>query len=86
MNLTPNEFYHIYNRGNNKQRIFFNDDNYLFFLKKVRTQLSSISKIISYYFMPNHFHLIIMAIERSIAPRQSFGGKPMQEFAVLYAT
>jgi putative transposase len=81
MNFTPNEFYHIYNRGNNKQRIFFNDENYLFFLKKIRAQLSPISSIIAYCLMPNHFHLIIMATEQSVIERRSFGGKPMQEFA-----
>lgn len=80
MNLVPNEFYHIYNRGNNKQRIFFTDANYLFFLKKIRDQLLPVSKIISYCLMPNHFHLIIMATEKSIKERSSFGGKPMQEF------
>ncbi len=39
MNLISGEFYHIYNRGNNKQSIFFNDNNYLFFLNKVREQI-----------------------------------------------
>lgn len=80
MHLEINEFYHIYNRGNNKQKIFFNDDNYLFFLKKVKDQLYPICKIISYCLMPNHFHFIIMATEKSVIERSSFGGKPMQEF------
>ncbi|HMK03601.1 MAG TPA: hypothetical protein VK489_05395 [Ferruginibacter sp.] len=31
--------------------------------------------------MPNHFHLIIQANEKSVVERKSFGGKPMQEFA-----
>jgi putative transposase len=30
--------------------------------------------------MPNHFHLLIQATEKSIEERPSFGGKPMQEF------
>lgn len=30
------EYYHIYNRGHNRDRIFFERDNYLFFLKKAR--------------------------------------------------
>jgi len=81
MNLTPNEFYHVYNRGNNKQRIFFRDENYLFFLNKIRAQLSPVSSVIAYCLMPNHFHLIIMATEQSVIERASFGGKPMQEFA-----
>jgi putative transposase len=81
MNLYPEEFYHIYNRGNNSQPIFFKEDNYLFFIKKIRDQLSPVSEIISYCLMPNHFHLIIKATENSIATRNTFGGKPMQEFA-----
>jgi putative transposase len=81
MNLIPNEFYHIYNRGNNRQRIFFSDANYLFFIQKIRDQLLPVSKIISYCLMPNHFHLIIMATEKSVEERATFGGKPMQEFA-----
>jgi REP element-mobilizing transposase RayT len=31
--------------------------------------------------MPNHFHFIIQANEKSITERKSFGGKPMQELA-----
>lgn len=81
MHLIQNEFYHIYNRGNNKQSIFFTPDNYLFFIKKIRAQLLPCSDIICYCLMPNHFHLIIKANEKSVLERPSFGGKPMQEFA-----
>jgi len=81
MYFIQNEFYHIYNRGNNKQPIFFNDNNYTFFIKKIREQLTGCSDIIAYSLMPNHFHLIIQANEKSITERKSFGGKPMQEFA-----
>ncbi|MBX9783843.1 MAG: hypothetical protein K2X48_11195 [Chitinophagaceae bacterium] len=81
MNLAPSEFYHIYNRGNNQQPIFFNDDNYLFFIQKIRTQLLPVSNIIAWCLMPNHFHLLIQANEESVKERNSFGGKPMQEFA-----
>ena len=80
MHLSQSEFYHIYNRGNNKQKIFFSDANYLFFLNKIRDQLLPVCKLISYCLMPNHFHIIIMATEKSIVDRPSFGGKPMQEF------
>jgi len=30
--LIPGNFYHIYNRGNNGQDIFFENENYIFFL------------------------------------------------------
>ena len=41
MHFENGEVYHIYNRGNNKQTIFFNEDNYLFFLQKVKEELST---------------------------------------------
>jgi putative transposase len=81
MHLIQNECYHIYNRGNNKQPIFFNNRNFIFFIKKIREQLATCAEIICYCLMPNHFHIIIQANEKSITERTSFGGKPMQEFA-----
>ena len=30
----PGEYYHIYNRGNNRQRVFFSRENYLHFLRQ----------------------------------------------------
>ncbi|MBS1510889.1 MAG: transposase [Bacteroidetes bacterium] len=81
MHLIEGEIYHIYNRGNNKQLIFFNENNYLFFIKKIRVQLYDCADIICYCLMPNHFHLLIRANEKSIVTRKTFGGKPMQEFA-----
>ena len=54
-----NEFYHIYNRGNNRQPIFFNEENYLFFLRKIRIGIKPFCEIVAYCLMPNHFHLLI---------------------------
>lgn len=69
MHLIAGEFYHVYNRGNNKQPIFFKDENYLFFLKKMREQLLPCSDIVAYCLTPNHFHLLIQANEQSIKNR-----------------
>ncbi|MEM9276517.1 MAG: transposase, partial [Cyanobacteria bacterium P01_F01_bin.143] len=55
-----NNFYHIYNRGNNRQKIFFERDNYLYFLSKLREYLvSNTVEITAYCLMPNHYHLLI---------------------------
>jgi len=32
----PNVFYHLSNRGNNRQAIFFESENYLYFLRGVK--------------------------------------------------
>jgi REP-associated tyrosine transposase len=58
MNFSQNNFYHIYNRGNNKQIIYFNRDNYLFFLKKIRENLLKHFDVLAYCLMPNHFHIL----------------------------
>jgi len=31
MEFFKNELYHVYNRGNNRQKIFFKPENYIFF-------------------------------------------------------
>ena len=59
MKFTEECIYHLYNRGNKKQRTFFNEENYLYFLRKVRAELLPYCEILAYCLMPNHFHFII---------------------------
>lgn len=52
--------YHIYNRGNNRASIFFERENYLYFLEKLRLYFAPESvRIHAYCLMPNHFHLLV---------------------------
>lgn len=59
MDLKSGHYYHIYNRGNNAQKIFFKRENYLFFLEKMKKHLSPYASIIAWCLMPNHFHWVI---------------------------
>jgi len=52
-------YYHFYNRGNNKEKIFFAEENYKYFLKLVEKYLLQISDIYSYCLLPNHFHFVL---------------------------
>jgi len=56
--FAPELHYHIYNRGNNRERIFFEPDNYLFFLKKIKEYLVPIADILVYCLMPTHYHVV----------------------------
>jgi putative transposase len=66
--LNPNEIYHIYNRGNKKQQIFYEEENYRYFLKKVRKYLVPYCDILAYSLMPNHFHFMIYVNEVTNLP------------------
>ena len=57
--LEPDCFYHIFNRGINKQKIFLTNENYLYFLRQVKKYLISVVDIYAYCLMPNHFHLLL---------------------------
>ena len=52
-------YYHIFNRGNNKENIFKERDNYRYFLKLVEKYLLDISKVYAYCLMPNHYHFLL---------------------------
>jgi putative transposase len=55
--------YHIYNQGNNKQKIFYGRGNYLFFLKKINEYILPYADILAWCLMPNHFHLMVLIKE-----------------------
>lgn len=73
MNLTNDHIYHIYNQGNNKQKIFFKRGNYLFFINKIRAYFSPYCDILAWCLMPNHFHFMVLVneVNRMVVPSQS---------------
>ena len=51
--------YHINNRGLQKKKIFFDREDYMYFLKKMFEYKDKFSiEVIFYCLMPNHFHLV----------------------------
>ena len=60
MQFEKGYIYHIYNQGNNRQNIFFNRDNYIYFLNKIKTYITPYVDILAWCLMPNHFHLMVL--------------------------
>ncbi len=59
VSLQPGLYYHIFNRGNNRQLIFREVENYRYFLQLGKKYLSGIADVYCYALLPDHFHLLV---------------------------
>lgn len=57
--LEPDCYYHIFNRGNNRENIFYTQENYRYFLRKYDQYLSDYLDTFCFCLLPNHFHLLV---------------------------
>ncbi len=56
------QYYHVYNRGCNRENIFITEDNYRYLLQQVKRILpDSVISIIAYCLMPHHYHFFLRA-------------------------
>ena len=53
------QYYHLYNRGNNRQAIFFQQENYLYFLRGVKKYILPTASLVAYCLMPTHYHMLV---------------------------
>lgn len=65
--LEVNHYYHIYNRGNNKDRLFYTEDNYEFFLRRYHYFLDDYVITYAYCLIPNHFHFLIRVVSDNVS-------------------
>lgn len=64
--LEPNNKYHIFNQAVGSEKLFRNDENYIYFLKKFDEYISPIASTFCYSLIPNHFHFLIEIKEKSV--------------------
>ena len=77
--LIDGHYYHVYNRGVNFERIFFEQENWEYFLRRLRRYFDPTEvELIAYCLMPNHYHLLVYL------KSDNFGTKIMQPFIVSY--
>ena len=79
--LDAGRVYHIYNRGNNFQDVFFNHQNYLLFLEKFTLYLNDFCKVYAYVLIPNHYHFLIR-INDNLMPNEF--GHQFMKFILSY--
>jgi putative transposase len=70
--LIPGIYYHIFNRGNNRQNLFIEARNYLYFLRCYSKHIEPVADTFCYCLLPNHFHLFVRIKETALNASQSF--------------
>lgn len=64
--LLPDNIYHIYNRALGDEILFRSEENYYFFLQRMKIHLLPVMDIYSYALLPNHFHLMVKVKNESV--------------------
>ena len=87
--LLGNRYYHIFNRGVNRQKIFFTNDNYFYFLRLMAKHLLQHTDMLAYCLLANHFHLVIRVkeeVENDAASysNEEMGGLVSRQFQKLF--
>lgn len=58
-NFDYNQFYHVFNRTNNKEKLFRNNENRKFFLRRYAFYVKPFADVHAYALLGNHFHFSI---------------------------
>ncbi len=78
VDFLADRYYHIYDCGNNFQPIFFETENYRFFLRQLRRYLVPHAlEIIAYCLMPTHYHILARSLTDDLSTY-------MQPFVLSY--
>lgn len=57
--LLYDTYYHIYNRGNNRENIFIQERNYEYFMRLYEKHIHPIADTFAYCLLRNHFHIAV---------------------------
>jgi REP element-mobilizing transposase RayT len=86
-------YYHIYNRGNNKENLFYEPKNYTYFLENWKKYLADYLDVYSFCLLPNHFHFLskvrsekqIILLNNEIFDINNFLEEQFRRFFITYS-
>ncbi len=81
--LELGSYYHVYNRGNNGSKIFFDDANYSYFLQLYQKYISPVAKTYAWCLMRNHFHFLIYLKEEKEVNKSDFKYSTRSEVSAI---
>jgi len=79
----PGVVYHVFNRGNNKEYIFKEEKNYLYFLSLLQKHVLPVAEIYAYCLLKNHFHLVVRLKDAELL-EDKYKEKPYLGFSNLF--
>ncbi|MCJ7533292.1 MAG: transposase [Anaerolineales bacterium] len=79
ISLQPGNYYHIFNRGNNRENIFIQERNYYYFLQLYTSYNDPVAETFAYCLLRNHFHLLVRIKDMADSPLT-----PSQHFSHLF--
>lgn len=75
--LTPGNSFHIFNHANGFENVFYNEENFRYFLEKYWFYISPVADTYAYCLMPNHFHVVVRIRKReeieALIRKKNFG-------------
>ncbi len=83
----PDMYYHFYNRGNNRQAVFFESANYLYFLRGLKKYVSPVAEVVAYCLMPTHYHILSRIKTSEVSQTSEVSrqvSRAMQKFLISY--
>ena len=81
--IEPGTTYHLYNRGNNHEDIFKEEENCIHFLHLLQKYVLPVAEIYAYCLLKNHFHLLLRVKDVNELP-EAYREKPFLAFSHLF--
>ena len=88
--LQYGSYYHIFNRGNNRENLFYEGQNYRYFMKLYARYIELVADTYAYCLLRNHFHILVRIksedeIKLSHGDTHTFKDlNPSQQFSSLF--
>jgi hypothetical protein len=64
--MEANQYYHVFNRTNNKELLFKAPESYNYFLRQLKKYIAPITDVFAYCLIWNHFHLVVRIKEQQV--------------------
>ncbi|MEX2115387.1 MAG: transposase [Bacteroidota bacterium] len=81
--MYPGGYFHIYNRGNNREKLYYDNYDYDYFLKKYWEYMADWTVTFAYCLLPNHFHFLVKIKESDGAAEKA--SEQFRRFFISYA-